>query len=157
MRDHEYFMNLAMEEAEKSFEEGSFPFSVVVVNHNWEVVRKDHDRVNEFMDPTAHAEVNAIRHLCKTLNTLNLRWYTFYTSSEPCPTCLSSCIKAKVSTIYYGAETEENASLPIKAKYLASLSKKYPIEVFGWILWNECHQQRASILKKIDEQSALKK
>lgn len=148
MIDHEYFMKLALQEAEKSVEEWSLPFSVIVVDPNGEVVWKDHDRVRKLMDPTAHAEINAIRHLCKTLNKLSLKWYSFYTTSEPCPTCLSSCIKAKVSYIYYGAETEEDASLPIKAIDMAKLSKKYPIEVVWWILWKECYEQRERFNKR---------
>jgi tRNA(Arg) A34 adenosine deaminase TadA len=81
------------------------------------------------MDPTAHAEINAIRYLCKNLNKLSLDNYIFYTSSEPCPTCLTACIKAHIPLIYYGAETEETASLPIKANEIAKKSHKYPIKV----------------------------
>src|SRR5260221_9361885 len=106
---NEDYMKLAMEEAEIA----SRPFGCVVVNENGEVVWKDHEKVKELMDPTAHGEINAIRGLCKQLNTLSLEGYKFYTTSEPCPTCLSSCIKAKVSEIYFGADTQMTASLPM--------------------------------------------
>jgi guanine deaminase len=81
------------------------------------------------MDPTAHAEINAIRYLCKKFHTLSLNNYIFYTSSEPCPTCLTACIKSQIPLVYYGAETETNASLPIKAYEIAKQSYKYPITV----------------------------
>lgn len=140
------FIKLAMEEAELAAQEGNAPFGVVVVDQNGDVVAKDHDRVKELMDPTAHGEINAIRYLCKKLNTLDLSAFTFYCTSEPCPTCLSGCIKAKVKNIYYGAETESTASLPIKANHIASLSKKNSITVTGGILAKECLAQRERLL-----------
>jgi tRNA(adenine34) deaminase len=145
--NHEEFIRLAMEEAELAVKEGNAPFAVVVIDSDGNVIAKDHDRVKELMDPIAHGEVNVIRRLCKQLNTLDLSPYIFYTTSEPCPTCLTSCIKAKVKTIYYGAETEASASLPIKATYLASQSKKYPITVIGGTLADECLTQRERLFK----------
>lgn len=73
---------------------------------------KDHDRQNEQTDPTAYGEMNAIRYLCPKLGTKSLKGYRFYTTSEPCPTCLTAMIKARVSYTYYGAKTEPTASLP---------------------------------------------
>ncbi len=137
----EDYMRLALEEAFNAVKDGNAPFGVIVVNNKDQVVAKDHDRVKEFMDPTAHGEINAIRKLCKELGTLSLNNMTFYTTSEPCPTCFSACIKAKVKAVYYGADIEPSASLPIKAKELAAKSK-YPIEVIGGILAKECLEQR---------------
>ena len=145
---HEDYMKIAIEEAQLSVDQGNAPFGVVVVDQNGKIVWRDHDKVKELTDPIAHGEINAIRYLCKTLGTLSLRGYTFYTTSEPCPTCLTGCIKAQVSRIFYGAETESNASLPLKAIELAKQSKKYPIEVLGGILANECLEQREKFINK---------
>jgi len=111
---NEDYMKLALEEAETTVTEENAPFGVIVVDDKGKVATRDHDRVKELTDPTAHGEINAIRKLCKELGSLTLSKMTFYTTSEPCPTCLSSCVKA----IYYGTETETSASLPIKAKDL---------------------------------------
>src|SRR3989344_1731296 len=138
---HEDYMRMAMEEADLAVKEGNAPFGVVVVSKDGRIVAKDHDRVNALMDPTAHGEVNAIRKLCQELGTLSLKDMTFYTTSEPCPTCLSSCIKAKVKAINYGAEMELTASLPIKARDLAGQST-HPIKIVGGILASECMKQR---------------
>lgn len=140
---HEDYMREAMKEADIAVAEGNAPFGVVVVdNETAEIICRDHDRVKEACDPTAHGEVNAIRKLCKELSTLSLRHTTFYTTSEPCPTCLTSMIKAKVNANYYGAETEATASLPLKAVDLAVHAKKYPIEIHSGILADECLAQR---------------
>lgn len=143
--NHEEIMRLALEEAEG---DGNAPFAVVVLDPQGNIVHKDHDRVKENMDPTAHGEINAIRFLCKKLQTLSLNGYTFYTTSEPCPTCLTGMIKAQVSTNYYGAKTESDASLPLSAETLASQSKKYPIKVIGGILAEEALAQRNRVLNK---------
>lgn len=148
MNTPEELMRLAMEEAELSVKEGNSPFAVVVVNPNGEVVWKDHDRQKELSDPTAHGEINAIRHLCSSLKTISLKGYTFVTTSEPCPTCLTGMIKAQVSVNYYGAKTEETASLPLSAEIIASYAKKYPIKVVGGILADECLVQRDRVLTK---------
>ena len=145
MNDDKDYIRQAMAEAELAVKEGNAPFACVVVAAGT-VVLKEHDRVKELMDPTAHGEVNAIRKLCKQLNVLSLRDFVFYTTSEPCPTCLSSLIKAKVAKIVYGAKTEATASLPISAEYLASYAKKYPIEVVGGVLADECLGQRERLL-----------
>ena len=148
--DHTYYMQQVLQEAQESINTWSFPFSVVVVDRRtWEIAHKDHDRVEEFTDPTAHAEVNAIRFLCKKLSRLSLENYIFYTSSEPCPTCLTACIKAHVPEIYFGADTESTASLPIKAIELASKSKKYPIKVTWGILADECLRQREDFFMQV--------
>jgi tRNA(Arg) A34 adenosine deaminase TadA len=143
MNDEDY-MRLAMAEAEKAAGDGNAPFGVVVVDNTGTVVATDHDRVRELTDPTAHGEINAIRNLCKKLGTLDLGDYIFYTTAEPCPTCLSACIKARVRKLFYGAVTEPTASLPIKAEFLAKFSKN-PIELIGGILAAECLEQRKNL------------
>ena len=137
----EEFMYLAIEEAYLSVKEGNGPFTVVVVNAEGKIEWKDHDRVKETMDPTAHGEVNAIRYLCKNKNTLTLDGYTFYTTSEPCPTCLSSMIKVKASACYYGCKTQSTASLPVSAEELAQKANN-KITVVGGILEKQCLAQR---------------
>ena len=125
----EKYIRMAMEEAEKSVSEGNKPFAVIVVNPQGKIVWKDHDRVTELTDPTAHGEVNAIRYLCKKLNTLTLQGHKFYTNTEPCPVCLGAMIRAKVSEVYYGTKTEKTASLPIPAEKLAEYSTSYKIKI----------------------------
>lgn len=142
----ENIMKLALEEVQIAVNEGNAPFACIVVDQQGVIVLREHDRVNERTDPTAHGEVNAVRTLCKKLNVLSLRDYIFVTTSEPCPTCMTAMIKAKVAQVYYGAKTEPTASLPIPAEEIAKLSKKYPISVTGGILADECMEQRSRLL-----------
>lgn len=139
-------IRLAMQEAEKAVQEGCRPFGVVVTDSDGNIVWKDHDRVRKLLDPTAHGEVNAIRGLCKKLKTLSLLNYKFYTNAEPCPTCLTSMIKARVSEVYFGARTEPTASLPIPAEEIVARSKVHPIKVYGDILAEETLAHREKLL-----------
>jgi tRNA(Arg) A34 adenosine deaminase TadA len=143
---HQELMKVALAEAEIAVREGNAPFGCVVVDASGNVVLREHDRVKELMDPTAHGEINAIRKLCKQLNSLSLQGYAFYTSSEPCPSCMAGMIKAKVSNVFYGAKTEVTASLPISAEFIASKSLKYPIKVTGGVLGEEPLEQREKLL-----------
>lgn len=144
--NHEDYIRFAMEQVELAVKEGQEPFGVVVVDPLDQVVWKDHDRQKEFTDPTAHGEINAIRALCKKFNSLSLKNYRFYTTSEPCPTCMTAMIKAQISFCGYGAKTEVTASLPIPAETIVTYSKKYPIKVMGGILEQECLAQRNRLL-----------
>lgn len=140
-------IRLSMKEAEKAIREGNSPFGVIVTDSEGNIVWKDHDKVRTLLDPTAHGEVNAIRGLCKKLKTLSLLGYKFYTNAEPCPTCLTSMIKAQVSEVYFGARTESTASLPIPAEEIAARSKKHPIKVYGGILGDETLAHRELLLR----------
>ena len=78
------------------------PFGAVVV-HEGRIVGEGANAVTSSNDPTAHAEVNAIRAAAKALNTFSLAGCELYTSCEPCPMCLAAAYWARVDAIYYGA------------------------------------------------------
>ena len=83
------------------------PFGAVIVR-NGEIIAECGNSVTTTNDPTAHAEVNAIRQACKKLNTFDLSDCEIYASCEPCPMCLSALYWAGVSRICYG-NTKDDA------------------------------------------------
>jgi len=83
------YMRLAIEESLKSIDNGGGPFGAVIVKDG-EVVARASNSVTIDNDPTAHAEVNAIRKACKKLGTFNLSGCEIYASCEPCPMCLAA-------------------------------------------------------------------
>ncbi len=131
----EKFMRIAIEEAKK----GDFPFGAVIVKDN-EIITKAHNTVNR-LDPTAHAEINAIRETCKKLNTKNLKGYALYSSCEPCPMCFIAAWWAGISEIVYGAEEEDGPEdkwkIRVKCSYLNERSGN-KIKVLGGFLREEC-------------------
>lgn len=84
------------------------PFGAVIVKDG-EVIAKSHNTVLCSKDPTAHAEVNAIREASQKLQTFNLEKCTLYTTCMPCPMCLGAIFWSRIKTVYYGA-TEEDAA-----------------------------------------------
>lgn len=90
-------------------EGGGGPFGAVVVKDN-KIVGRGRNRVTSSGDPTAHAEVEAIRDACKNLGTYILGDCVIYTSCEPCPMCLGAIYWARLSRIYFAATRQDAAS-----------------------------------------------
>ncbi|SEV87954.1 tRNA(Arg) A34 adenosine deaminase TadA [Prevotella sp. khp7] len=94
-------MREAIRLANESVKNGGGPFGAVVVKDG-EIVAGSANSVTVDNDPTAHAEVNAIRKACRKLGTFDLTGCTIYTSCEPCPMCLGAIYWAHIERIYYG-------------------------------------------------------
>ena len=77
------------------------PFGAVIVKDG-EIIAEGFNNVTSSNDPTAHAEITAIRNACKKLETFDLSGCELYTSCEPCPMCLSAIIWANIKEVYYG-------------------------------------------------------
>ncbi len=101
------FMQMAIELSKENIEKGGGPFGAVIVKAG-KVIATGANRVVPNNDPTAHAEVSAIREACKKIGTFKLEGCTIYTSCEPCPMCLSAIYWAGISKIYYG-NTKDDA------------------------------------------------
>jgi tRNA(Arg) A34 adenosine deaminase TadA len=86
------------------------PFGAVVVKGN-RIVGRGCNRVTSANDPTAHAEIGAIRDACRRLKTFQLNGCDLYTSCEPCPMCLSAIYWARLRKIYYGNTRQDAASI----------------------------------------------
>ena len=107
MESKNKFMLRAIELSIKSANGIGGPFGCVVVKDNM-IVAEGSNKVTFSNDPTAHAEIVAIRDACKKLNTFNLSGCDIYASCEPCPMCLSAIYWSHINNIYY-ANTREDA------------------------------------------------
>ncbi len=101
------FMQMAIDLSIESVANGGGPFGAVIVR-NGDVIATGSNRVTKSCDPTAHAEVSAIREACTKEQNFKLEGCTCYTSCEPCPMCLSALYWAGISRIVYG-NTKEDA------------------------------------------------
>ena len=99
-KSHEYFMNEAIRLSKESVEKGGGPFGAVVVKDG-EIIAMSSNSVTSDNDPTAHAEVNALRIASKKLGTFDLNGCIIYSSCEPCPMCLGAIYWAKIDTLYF--------------------------------------------------------
>ena len=106
----EELMRKAIELSVKNVAEGGGPFGAVIAR-NGEIVATGVNRVTDELDPTAHAEVSAIRAACRKLNTFDLSGCEIYTSCEPCPMCLGAIYWAHLDRMYYGNNQHDAAEI----------------------------------------------
>ena len=95
------FMKRAIELSIQNIKNNGGSFGCIIVKEN-KIIAEGVNRVTFNNDPTAHAEIIAIRNACKKLNTFNLEKCELYTSCEPCPMCLSAIYWSHIDKIYYG-------------------------------------------------------
>lgn len=102
------FMNIAKQNAERGIKEKEGgPFGAVIVDKDEKIIANGNNQVLKQNDPTAHAEMVAIRNACKKLEKYDLSGYTLYTSCEPCPMCLSAIIWSNIKEVYYGCTKKD--------------------------------------------------
>ena len=104
--DDAYYMQKAIDKARTGVRKGQSPFGACIVKDG-KVVATEHNHVWKNNDPTAHAEIMAIRKAAKKLGTIDLSGCTAYSTCEPCPMCFSACHWARISRIVYGARIED--------------------------------------------------
>ena len=109
MQGHDDFMRIAIGLATENVRSGrGGPFGAVVVKEN-EVVATGVNLVTSTNDPTAHAEVTAIRAACRKLGGFELRGSAIYSSCEPCPMCLAAILWARCDALYFGGTATDAA------------------------------------------------
>lgn len=99
-------MQLAISKAEAGVRKGQSPFGSVIAR-NGEIISCEHNRVWETTDPTAHAEIIAIRKAAENTGSIDLSGCTIYTTCEPCPMCFASIHWARISKIVYGVRVKD--------------------------------------------------
>lgn len=109
--NHEKFMRMAIELSEYNVQQGQGgPFGAVIVKDGM-VVARSANKVVQQNDPTAHAEISAIRLACQEMETFNLEGCVIYTSCEPCPMCLGAIYWARIDHIYYANNKTDAAAI----------------------------------------------
>ena len=134
------FMELALKEARKGMLQGrGGPFGAVVVKDN-KVVASASNQVLSDNDPTAHAEIVAIRRACDVLQTHDLSGCVIYATGEPCPMCLAAICWANIKEVYYGAAASEAEGIGfrdvaicrhLRGEEAALKMEQLPIEAVG--------------------------
>ncbi len=132
-------MQAAIDISLKSVQDGGGPFGAVVVQDG-RIVGMGNNQVTLSNDPTAHAEIMAIREACQRLNTFQLTDCELYTSCEPCPMCFSAIYWARIKKIYY-ANTQQDAA---------------DIGFDDAVLYQELQDRKSVVLEQFMRKEALK-
>jgi tRNA(adenine34) deaminase len=138
--DHDYFMGIALEEALAAREESEVPVGAVLAGVGGEVLSRAHNRPIALSDPTAHAEILALRMAAGALGNYRLPGSFLYVTLEPCAMCVGAMLQARVRTLVFGAPDPKSGA----AGSVVDLTKvgtfNHYIEVIGGVRATECSE-----------------
>ncbi len=99
------------------------PFGAAIIDANGQILSVSSNRVLGDHDPTAHAEVNAIREACKKIQSHNLKDCVLYATAYPCPMCLAATIWANIKTVYYGCTVQDADKIGFRDDFIYDFIK----------------------------------
>ncbi|MDR3287862.1 MAG: tRNA adenosine(34) deaminase TadA [Peptococcaceae bacterium] len=137
MLQHQDWMRLALEQARQAFAQGEIPIGAVVVHHD-KIIAAAHNEKEKRQDPTAHAEILAIRRAAKALETWRLSEATLYVTLEPCPMCAGAMIQSRVARLVYGAMDRKGGAVESVMNVLDFRCWNHRLEVVAGILEDDC-------------------
>jgi len=132
-----YFMKIALKEAEKAFLEDEVPVGAVVVINN-EVAAVAHNTRESSFDPTAHAEIMALRIASQKINNWRLTGATLYVTKEPCIMCAGAAISARIRRLVYGCSDTKGGAVDSLYKILSDTRLNHQVEITHGVLKDEC-------------------
>ena len=135
--DDEYFMRLALREAERAREHGDVPIGAVVV-HGGEVIAVGRNERELRQDPTAHAEILALREAARALGSWRVLETALYVTLEPCAMCAGAIVLARVPRVLYGASDPKAGAAGSVLDILDEPRLNHRPEVRGGVLAEEC-------------------
>ena len=132
----ENFMREALAEAEEALKLGEVPVGALIVC-NGEVVSRAHNRREELADPTAHAEILAIRQAAEKLGTWRLARTTLFVTLEPCPMCAGALVQARVDAVVYAAADPKAWGTLTVRDIAENTQTNHQVKVIGGVLEEE--------------------
>lgn len=131
------FLREALEEAREAGAAGEVPVGAVVV-HAGRVIARGANRTIADCDPTAHAEIVALREAARVLGNYRLSGATLYVTIEPCAMCAGAMIQARVARLVYGCDDPKGGAVRSCFEVLSSPQLNHRVEVTGGVLAEEC-------------------
>ncbi len=140
-RQHVYWMRRAIELAERAGIAGDVPVGAVVVGPDGEAIAEAENRRERDHDPTAHAEILALRVAGHRLQRWHLNGCTLYVTLEPCPMCAGALILARLGCLVYGTDDPKSGGVRTVMNIPDSACSNHHLPVIGGILAADCCQQ----------------
>ena len=151
MPDHEKFMYLALEEAEKAFASGEIPVGCIIVDENENIIAAGQNTRERSKSAIGHAEISAIDAACKARGDWRLDGCTIYVTVEPCPMCTGAIINARIPCVVFGAREEFSGSC---GSVIDLFSERYGHRprVYSGVCQEECVGLMKKFFTKMREQ-----
>ncbi len=134
------YMLQALAEAEKAGQAGEVPVGAVIVDSGGEVLSRAHNRVISLSDPTAHAEILAIRDAAAIVGNYRLLNTTLYVTVEPCPMCTGAMVHARIQRLVFGAADPKWGAAGSLFQLAADHRLNHRLDVISGICKDECRQ-----------------
>jgi tRNA(adenine34) deaminase len=138
---HQQWMRCAIELAISAGNAGEVPVGAIIVDSHGEIIATGENRRERDRDPTAHAEIVAIRSAGTALNDWHLSNFTMYVTLEPCPMCAGAIVAARLKLLVYGADDSKTGSIRTVLNIPDSPASNHKLTVIGGILESQCRQQ----------------
>lgn len=137
---HEYFMELALTEAKKAGQIGEVPVGAVLISGNGEILSAAHNQTIKLADPTAHAEILALRKAAHEINNYRLLNTTLYVTIEPCIMCMGAIVHARISRVVYGATDPKWGAAGSLYNYAEDDRLNHRVEIITDVLADNCRR-----------------
>jgi tRNA(adenine34) deaminase len=138
---HQQWMIKAIALARSAGDAGEVPVGAVIVDINGNLIAAGENRRERDRDPTAHAEIVALRAAGEVLQTWHLDRCTLYVTLEPCPMCAGAIVLARIGLLVYGADDPKTGAIRTVANIPDSACSHHRLSVLGGILESACRQQ----------------
>jgi tRNA(adenine34) deaminase len=138
MHSHEFYMQIALSEALKAYEIGEVPVGAVVVSSRGEVLSKSHNETIRRNDPSAHAEIIALREAAGVLKNYRLNKTRIYVTIEPCIMCAGALIHARVEEVIFGVHDPKWGGLKSLYQLGDDHRLNHRLKVTSGVLETEC-------------------
>lgn len=138
---HRHWMQQAIEEASVAGQAGDVPVGAVVVGPNNQRLAATHNRREQDQDPTAHAEILALREASRQLGNWHLNQCTLYVTLEPCPMCAGAILLSRLGLLVYGADDPKAGAVRSQINLLDGPCSNHRLPVLAGILASPCQQQ----------------
>ncbi len=143
----QYYMNEALKEAQKAFQEDEVPIGAVAVYKN-QIIGRGHNQIERLQDPTAHAEIIAVTAAANALSSWRLEEVIIYTTIEPCIMCAGALVHARVKRIVFGARDEKFGGCGSIFNVVQEKKLNHRIEIVEGVMTDEAAGLMKSFFEK---------
>ena len=150
---HQLWMDRAISLAKQAGLDGEIPVGAVIVNSEGEAIAIGVNQKERDQDPTAHAEIVAIREAARVLRDWPLNGCTLYVTLEPCPMCAGAILQARVKTLVYGADDPKMGAIRTVANLPDSPVSFHKLEAIAGIREQECKKLLQDWFKNLRQTS----
>ncbi len=143
-----WYMAIAYEQAQLAAWNGEVPVGAVIVSESGKILSKTYNLKEINCDPTAHAEILAIREAANKQNGWRLSGCSLYVTLEPCPMCLSAILQARVDQVYFGAYDPKGGSLSLGYAFHRDRRLNHRFKISGGIMHYQCSQLLSNFFRE---------